>query len=655
MSENNSQERSFGQGAQGELDAPKVAKVSFITRLRYNFDNSIAKSGTFVVYVLLAMVVMATVMVAIKALLLSTPFLTVAVDPANPNTFDVFWASFTKILSLGGEPSWADRIIAVLYWAITIALTGSVIGFITGAIQRAFARLRKGKSPVVDSGHTLILGWSNRVFPILKELSVANQNVRKPLVVIFSNHERDFMEDEIESRAEGLGKLRVITRSGDPTNPTDLKRTNISGAKSIIILDSDDAGDATVVSTVLAVKSVNANPKTRIIAEVDDVHTAEALATATNNQVIAVRSHDVIARVTAQASRQPGLAAVTLDLLDFDGDEIYFNSVPALAGKTYADAILAFNTASVIGLVDEKGQVSLNPKQSTKLTAGTQVIAIAEDDDKVVYTGVREDIANKKIAAPKLPARKAEHLLVIGWSSMGQSVIQEVASFLPKGSTVHIVAQSKFVAPEELVDLNFGANVKASFASVSGDIDELIAAASAKKYNEIIILGYRNAISESEADAHTMLTMLQMNQLFAAQGNGVDPTRLVAEILDSRKAELARVAAADDLVVSDNLAALLIAQVSENPALAPVFDDLFDAQGASINVNPIENYAPLGKEIEFAELVAIARAHSESAIGFRVAAASAQDSTTGVKLNPAKTDKFTPAVGDGLVVIGAAS
>lgn len=653
MSENNSQERSFGQGAQGELGAPKAAKVGFITRLRYNFDNSIAKSGTFVVYVLLAMVVMASFMVAIKALLNAAPFLTVAVDPANPNTFDVFWASFTKILSLGGEPSWADRIIAVLYWVITIALTGSVIGFITGAIQRAFARLRKGKSPVVDSGHTLILGWSNRVFPILKELAVANQNVRKPLVVIFSNHERDFMEDEIESRAEGLGKLRVITRSGDPTNPTDLKRTNISGAKSIIILDSDDSGDATVVSTVLAVKSVNANPKTRIIAEVDDIHTAEALATATNNQVIAVRSHDVIARVTAQASRQPGLAAVTLDLLDFDGDEIYFHSVPALAGKTYADAILAFNTASVIGLVDEKGHVALNPKQGTKLTGGTQVIAIAEDDDKVVYTGVREDIANKKISVPKLPARKAEHLLVIGWSSMGQSVIHEVSAFLPKGSTVHIVAQSKFVAAEELVDLDFGANVKTSFASVSGDIDELIAAASAKKYNEIIILGYRNAISQSEADAHTMLTMLQMNQIFAAQGNGVEPTRLVAEILDSRKAELARVAAADDLVVSDNLAALLIAQVSENPSLAPVFDDLFDAQGASINVNPIEHYAPLGKEIEFAELVAIARAHSESAIGFRVAAASAQDSTTGVQLNPAKTTLFTPAAGDGLVVIGS--
>jgi voltage-gated potassium channel Kch len=646
MTENN---RSYGQGAKGEAAAPQAKKVSALTRLRYNFDNSIAKSGTFVAYMLGALVIMSILVVFIKYALYAVPALYSGDKLAAP-TFETFWGSFAGLLGKGGEATWADRILGIISWAITITLAASITGFIVGAINRTFERLRKGKSPVVDSGHTLILGWSNRVFPILKELAIANENVRKPLVVIFSDKPRDFMEDEIESRAEGLGKLKVVTRTGDPTNPADLKRTNVSGAKSIIILDENEAGDATIVSTVLAVKSVNANANTRIIAEVDDPHTAEALETATDGRVISVRSHDVIARVTAQASRQPGLAAVTLDLLDFDGDEIYFSNVPALAGKTYADAILAFNTASVIGIVDDKGISHLNPKQTTKLTATTKVIAIAEDDDKVVYTGVREDIATKKISATKLPAAKAEHLLIIGWSSMGRSVVSELAAFLPKGSSVHIVAQSKFVDAAEMTDLKFG-DIKVTHASVSGDIDELIAAASAKKYNEVIILGYRNAISESEADAQTMLTMLQMNQLFAADGNGVEPTRLVAEILDSRKAELARVAAADDLVVSDNLAALLIAQVSENPALAPVFEDLFDAEGASINVRPVEHYLPLGTEVEFAELVAVARAHGESSIGYRVLAEAPGDAASGVRLNPAKTTKFKLAAGDALVVI----
>jgi hypothetical protein len=149
-----------------------------------------------------------------------------------------------------------------------------------------------------------------------------------------------------------------------------------------------------------------------------------------------------------------------------------------------------------------------------------------------------------------------------------------------------------------------------------------------------------------------MLTMLQMNQLFAIDGNGVHPTRLVAEILDSRKSELARVAAVDDLVVSDSLAALIIAQVSENPLLAPVFEDLFDAEGATMNVRNITEYAPHGKSVSFGELVAVARNYGESAIGYRVASASAADGSTGVILNPAKTSEFVPAEGDSLVVIG---
>jgi hypothetical protein len=149
-----------------------------------------------------------------------------------------------------------------------------------------------------------------------------------------------------------------------------------------------------------------------------------------------------------------------------------------------------------------------------------------------------------------------------------------------------------------------------------------------------------------------MLTMLQMNQLFAADGNGVEPTRLVAEILDSRKAELARVAAVDDLVVSDNLAALLIAQISENPALAPVFEDLFDADGAAINVKPVEHYVPVGQTVAFGELVAIASAHGDSAIGYRVKAEAHLDASTGVRMNPGKNTEFKVAAGDSLIVIG---
>ena len=647
---NKTTERSYGQGAQGEPNSTQTSKPTLWAKFRYSFDNSIAKSGMFVTWMLIFMVIFSILLVLIKSVLYVTPFIT---NPGTPVTFnfETFWGSFATLFGKGGEPTWAERIMGFLTWMCTIALTGSVTGFIVGAITRTFDRLRKGKSAIIDNGHTLILGWSNRIYPILKELAVANQNVRKAKVVIFSDQTRDFMEDEIEARATELGKLKVITRTGDVSNPEDLKRTNISNAKSIIVLDADNAGDANVVSAVLAIKAVNPNPNIRIIAEVDDANTGEALTTATNGQVITVRSHEIVARVTAQASRRPGLAAVVLDLIDFDGDEIYFASVPALAGKTYADALLAFNEAAVIGYVDEHGVAFVNPAMNTSIPNNAKIIAIAEDDDKVIYTGIKEEIANTPVTAASRAADPAESLLIIGWSSMGRTVLNELSGFLPKGSTVHIVAQSRYVDPAELADLKFG-DIQVTYASVTGDIDDLIAAAKDKHYDEVIVLGYRNAISESEADAQTMLTMLQMNQLFMADGNGVEPTRLVAEILDSRKTELARVAAVDDLVVSDSLAALIIAQISENPALAPVFTDLFDAEGATLNVRDIADYAELGKSVSFGELVATGRNYGESVIGYRAANSNSSDGSTGVILNPAKTSEFVPVAGDSLVVIG---
>jgi len=645
-------ERNYGQGAQGEPAPALNSKPTMFAKLRYNFDNSIAKSGMFVTWMFIFMVIFSVLLVLIRAVLFALPTQYLShPDGGVQFNFDTFWGSFATLFGKGGEPTWAEKILGFLTWVCTVALGGSVTGFIVGAITRTFERLRKGKSPIVDNNHTLILGWSNRIYPILKELAIANENVKKAKVVIFSDKTRDFMEDEIEARATELGKLKVITRTGDVTNPEDLKRSNIGNAKSIIVLDEDSTGDANVVSTVLAIKAVNPNPNIKIIAEIDDAHTGEALTTATNGQVITVRSQEIIARVTAQASRRPGLAAVVLDLLDFDGDEIYFTSVPALAGKTYADALLAFNEAAVIGLVDDEGVSRVNPPLNTVIGAKSQIVAIAEDDDKVIYTGVKEEIANAPVKATSRAADPIENLLIIGWSSMGRTVLNELAGFLPKGSAIHIVAQSRYVAEAELADLKFG-DIQVTFATVTGDIDDLIAAAKDKHYDEIIVLGYRNAISESEADAQTMLTMLQMNQLFKADGNGVEPTRLVAEILDSRKTELARVAAVDDLVVSDSLAALLIAQISENPSLAPVLEDLFDAEGATLNVRHIEEYAELGKSVSFGELVATGRNYGESVIGYRAANSTSSDGSSGVILNPSKTSEFIPAKGDGLVVIG---
>lgn len=56
---------------------------------------------------------------------------------------------------------------------------------------------------------------------------------------------------------------------------------------------------------------------------------------ATGGRVSTVVSSDVIALITAQVCRQSGLSSVYQELLDFDGDEIYFAPAPSLVGHTF--------------------------------------------------------------------------------------------------------------------------------------------------------------------------------------------------------------------------------------------------------------------------------------------------------------------------------
>ncbi|MEN9751908.1 MAG: hypothetical protein RLZZ600_955 [Actinomycetota bacterium] len=644
-------ERNYGQGTLGTEGTQTKSKRGLWTRIRYAFDNALGSKKRFVGFIFLSMIVLAVAMTAIQAILAAITWLN-QTSGDHPTYFDTFWAAFSKILSLGGEDTWAERIVGVLYWAIAIAVTGTVIGFITSLIQRTMAQLSKGTSPVIETGHTLILGWSPRVFPILDELAVAQESKRQPVVVVFADKDRQTMDDEIRTHTDRLfgkkkAKLRVITRKGNPANPSEVSRANPGEASAIIVLD-DTANDANILTTVLAVRANTGSHHPPIIAEIDDAHVAQTLRTATDGAVRSVRSHDIIARVTAQASRQPGLAAVVLDLLDFDGDELYFAQAGELVGKTYGDALLAFAGSSVIGIQHADGSSSLNPAPATIIAPSDRLTVIATDDSTV-----RVSIPTTPAVAPKRKAFKdstaAKHLLVIGWSSMGRSVLTYLSEYLPKGSSIHIVARSKFVEPVELANLKFG-NVAVSYAAISGDVDEVIAAAERRKYDEIIVLGYRNALSRSEADSQTLLTMMQMNHMFQDQSNSVQETRIVAEILDSTLLPLARVASADDLVVSDVLGALLISQLAENPEMSPVLEDLLDADGAAIHMRSVEHFATPGETVSFAQLVVAGRERGESVIGFRVAA-NARQTSSGVVLNPEKATEFDVAAGDSVIVI----
>ena len=79
-----------------------------------------------------------------------------------------------------------------------------------------------------------------------------------------------------------------------------------------------------------------------IVTQVDSIKNLDVIRMiGAKDDINTVLTGDVIARVTAQTSRQSGLSAIYTELLNFEGDEIYFREETALSGKTFAETLLA--------------------------------------------------------------------------------------------------------------------------------------------------------------------------------------------------------------------------------------------------------------------------------------------------------------------------
>ena len=221
-------------------------------------------------------------------------------------------------------------------------------------------------------------------------------------------------------------------------------------------------------------------------------------------------------------------------------------------------------------------------------------------------------------------------------------MLEELDEFLSPGSRFTIVVDPVLVDPvDTAIDLSL-VNSTYEVQALTGGPELLGDLLGEERYDQGILLGYRKGISPGDADARTLLTLMALRKQWP---KGHPPeVRLVAEVLDQRNVHIAQMAGVDDLIVSDQLASLMLAQLSERVELRDVFDELFDAEGASIVLRPAGRFAPNGP-VTFAEIVAAGNHFGESALGYRRAIDGV------VVLNPAKSDRLSLTHDDEVVVI----
>lgn len=617
-------------------------RTTYVQRFRYRMDNAFSR-GPMAIIVWLASMTVAIIVVAAVFLALFR----VRINDRNVGFIEAFWQSMLRVIdpgTMGGDNGWGLRVTALLVTISGIFLASALIGIIAAAIDTKVQDLRRGRSFVVEHGHTLILGWSPRIFTVISEICVANENRTDACIVVMADVEKTEMEEQLRTRVGTKTGTRIVCRTGETASLHDLGIVNAASARAIVVLGAVDepGGDADMVKAVLATLVTSDHPDVPIIVEIGDAETAAALREAGDGRVHCVRAADVIARITAQACRQSGLSAVCQELLDFDGDEIYFHVAPELEGRTFGEALLAFDTSTVIGIRTAAGVTSVNPPMETRFGVGDAVIAISADDDTVVFSGFVDEPAPDVQVNP-VKDQRPQRILVVGWSPLGSVVLGELDEFVPPGSTADVLVDEDLVEMDES-DVPRLDRLTISVVSARSDMELLGAQVAGHEYDHVIVLGYRGDLAPSESDARTLLTMLLLQRSTSGIG------RVVAEILDSRDVELAQATGADDFIVSDALSSYMMAQLAENPELDDVFTDLFDAEGSAIGVKPAEWYVRPDEPVAFARVAAAARARSEIAIGYRLAAREGRDAK--VVVNPPRSGEVCLGAEDRVVVIG---
>jgi hypothetical protein len=129
----------------------------------------------------------------------------------------VVWRTMNRTLDPGNlssdSGSWAFLFIMLFATLGGILVVSALIGVLNQGFGEMIDGLRRGKSAVVEKGHTVILGWSPKIATLLRELAEANKNHRGATVVILADRDKVEMDHEIALAVHGR-RLRVVTRSG---------------------------------------------------------------------------------------------------------------------------------------------------------------------------------------------------------------------------------------------------------------------------------------------------------------------------------------------------------------------------------------------------------------------------------------------------------
>ena len=567
-----------------------------------------------------------------------------------------------------------------------VFFTALLIGVVNDGISSRMSELAKGLEPVIESDHVVILGFNESTLIIIGELieAYANQAGKRNAVVIMDRMDKQDMEERIRIQFPDTGNIKIVCRSGEPYNQTDLERCSILSSKSIIVaLENDFDTIKTIIactqmlnssedskSFVTAVINHKKNELAARIAGNDKIGSEESFSVE-NDRLELLMLENTIAKIMTHTSSQRGLSKVFIEIFNYEGNEIYIvrnegqdkEVFDKLSGKTVREINQYLHNAIAVGVIDADGNVVIDDPNKVVLHGDCKLIVVEEDDNRIL-------IGNEKPVPAYGPPKvvyedRPVTILIIDCNSKLPSVLEEMCNYLSPGSLIHLVADpdelDAIIDDKELkrqMDRGGSPAIKINKLTKGrrGKIDIHDYASMEKLIDEYapdFLLIMTNQIDDNEEADTRALNLL----LYCKHYKDLHPDADFGVTCEMRKVEdqnLADVLMPSDFVVSRNIAALMMSQIAENRELKDVFENLLVSEGYEIYIKPVEYYLDVSGGIEM-DLFSLSEAVAEKRevfIGYKINAGGEGEAV----LAPDKAKRGEPvtvklSAGDQLVVL----
>ena len=115
-----------------------------------------------------------------------------------------------------GDPTagagWPYKLVTQLVVITSLLITSILIGLISASFKNKIEDLKEGTSEVIEKNHSVIIGWSEQVITILRELIEANLSQSSPCIVILGNINKSIMDAEIKKKIPDTKNTKIVCR-----------------------------------------------------------------------------------------------------------------------------------------------------------------------------------------------------------------------------------------------------------------------------------------------------------------------------------------------------------------------------------------------------------------------------------------------------------